>query len=143
MTMPITATRRLQFAMGHRVHGHESKCRHLHGHNFVAFVTAAADELDAVGRVIDFGVLKDRIGGWIDREWDHGFVVWQNDAEARRALATVDGQKAYLLPVNPTAENLADHLLRVIGPQTLARTGVRLVKVTIFETENGIAEATL
>jgi 6-pyruvoyltetrahydropterin/6-carboxytetrahydropterin synthase len=143
MTMPITATRRLQFAMGHRVHGHESKCRHLHGHNFVAFVTAAADELDAVRRVIDFGVLKDRIGGWIDREWDHGLVVWQNDAEARSALATVDGQKAYLLPVNPTAENLADHLLRVIGPQTLAGTGVRLVKVTIFETENGIAEATL
>ncbi len=141
--MPITATRRLQFAMGHRVHGHEGKCRHLHGHNFVAFVTAEAEELDAVGRVIDFGVLKERVGGWIDREWDHGFVVWEDDAEARGALARVDGQKAYLLPVNPTAENLADHLLRVVGPRTLAGTGVRLVKVTIYETENGIAEATL
>ena len=111
--MPITATRRIQFAAGHRVFGHEGKCRHLHGHNFVAFVTAAAEDLDAVGRVIDFGVLKERIGGWIEREWDHGFVVWQDDAEARRALALVDGQKTYLLPANPTAENLADHLLRV------------------------------
>src|SRR5262249_22784820 len=55
----ITATRRIQFAAGHRVFGHEGKCRYLHGHNFVALVTAAADDLDAVGRVIDFGVLKE------------------------------------------------------------------------------------
>ena len=100
----ITATRRIQFAAGHRVFGHEGKCRYLHGHNFVAFLTAAADDLDAVGRVIDFGVLKERVGGWIERAWDHGFVVWQDDAEARRALALVDGQKTYLLGANPTAD---------------------------------------
>ena len=127
----------------HRVAGHEGKCRWLHGHNFVAFVTAAADDLDAVGRVIDFGVLKERVGGWIEREWDHGFVVGQGDAEAQRALAAVAGQKVFVLPSNPTAENLAEHLLRVVGPQVLAGTGVRLVKVTLHETENGIAEATL
>jgi 6-pyruvoyltetrahydropterin/6-carboxytetrahydropterin synthase len=139
----ITATRRIQFAAGHRVFGHEGKCRHLHGHNFVAFLTAAAADLDAVGRVIDFGMLKERIGGWIEREWDHGFVVWRDDAEARQALAQVAGQKTYLLPANPTAENLADHLLHVVGPAVLADTGVRLVKVTLYETENGIAEATI
>jgi 6-pyruvoyltetrahydropterin/6-carboxytetrahydropterin synthase len=55
----------------------------------------------------------------------------------------VQGQKTYLLAGNPTAENLADHLLRVVGPDILAGTGVRLVKVTLHETENGIAEATL
>jgi 6-pyruvoyltetrahydropterin/6-carboxytetrahydropterin synthase len=139
----ITATRRIQFAAGHRVFGHEGKCRHLHGHNFIALVTAAAEDLDAVGRVIDFGVLKERIGGWIEREWDHGFVVWREDAEAQRALAQVSGQKTYLLPTNPTAENLADHLLRTVGPDALAGTGVRLVRVTLHETENGIAEASL
>jgi len=139
----ITATRRIQFAAGHRVFGHEGKCRYLHGHNFVALVTATADDLDAVGRVIDFGVLKERIGGWIERAWDHGFIVWQDDAEARRALEAVEGQKTFLLAGNPTAENLADHLLRVVGPDMLAGTGVRLVKVTLHETENGIAEATL
>ena len=139
----ITATRRIQFAAGHRVFGHEGKCRYLHGHNFTAFLTAAADDLDAVGRVIDFGMLKARIGGWIEREWDHGFIIWQDDAEARDALACVSGQKTYLLPSNPTAEHIADHLLRVVGPETLQGTGVRLVKVTVHETENGIAEATL
>jgi len=139
----VTVTRRLQFAMGHRVYGHEGKCRHLHGHNFVAFVTASATSLDEVGRVIDFGVLKERIGGWIDREWDHAFVVWDGDAEARAALERVAGQRIYLLPSNPTAENLADHLLKFVGPRVLAGTDTRLVKVTLYETENGIAEVTL
>ncbi len=139
----ITATRRLQFCAGHRVHGHEGKCRHLHGHNFVVFLTAASADLDDVGRVIDFGVLKERVGGWIEREWDHGFLVWRDDVEAQRALASVSGQKTYVMPGNPTAENLANHLLRVVGPATLEGTGVRLVKVTLHETENGIAEATL
>jgi len=83
------------------------------------------------------------VGGWVDREWDHGFLVWERDAEARAALAQVAGQKIYVLPANPTAENIADHLLRVVGPETLAGTGVRLVKVTVYETENGLAEATL
>ena len=139
----LTATRRLQFAMGHRVYGHEGKCSHLHGHNFVVFVTATAVMLDTVGRVIDFGVLKERVGGWIEREWDHGFVIWEGDAEARSALDRVAGQRIYLLPTNPTAENLADHLLRVVGPLVLAGTDTQLVKVTLYETENGIAEATL
>lgn len=139
----ITATRRLQFCAGHRVHGHEGKCRHLHGHNFVVFLTAASADLDDVGRVIDFGVLKERVGGWIEREWDHGFLVWRDDQEAQRALSSVAGQKTYVMPGNPTAENLANHLLRVVGPLVLEGTGVRLVKVTLHETENGIAEATL
>ncbi len=42
----ITATRRVQFCAGHRVHRHESKCRNLHGHNYVAFFTAEAERLD-------------------------------------------------------------------------------------------------
>ena len=53
------------------------------------------------------------------------------------------GQKIYVLSTNPTAENLAEHLLHVVGPQVLAGTDVQLVKITLYETENGIAEATL
>ena len=61
-----SCTRRIQFASGHRVLGHENKCRHIHGHNYVAFIHAEAEQLDSIGRVIDFGVLKDKFGGWID-----------------------------------------------------------------------------
>jgi hypothetical protein len=55
----VLAIRRIPFAAGHRVFQHESKCRNLHGHNYVAVLHARADAgLDALGRVIDFSVLK-------------------------------------------------------------------------------------
>jgi 6-pyruvoyltetrahydropterin/6-carboxytetrahydropterin synthase len=141
----ITATRRLQFAIGHRVHRHESKCRHLHGHNFVFFLTAERTDLgtDDLGRVIDFGVLKKKVGTWLEMHWDHGMVLWEGDDEAVAAVRYVPGQKVFLLPKNPTAENMAAYVLHVVGPDTLKGTGVRLVKVVIHETENGIATATL
>ena len=146
--MPITCTRRIQFCAGHRLLDHEGKCAHIHGHNYVALLTAEAEALDGVGRVIDFAVLKERIGGFIETHWDHGFILNQNDKIMERLLAHADmelehGQKVYFLQVNPTAENLADHLLRCVGPKALEGTGVRLVRVELWETENCRAEVSL
>lgn len=138
----VRATRRLQYAIGHRVKGHEGKCRALHGHNFVFFLTAEREDAgqDALGRVIDFSVLKERLGSWIELTWDHGMVLWDRDEEAIAACRYMPGQKLALLPYNPTAENLALHLLNVVGPELLRSTGVKLVRVVVHETENGIAE---
>jgi 6-pyruvoyltetrahydropterin/6-carboxytetrahydropterin synthase len=139
----ITCTRRIQFCAGHRVFGHEGKCRHLHGHNYVVMLTASADALDNLGRVIDFSVLKARLGGWIDQHWDHGCVIWDGDTEAQAAVLACQPAKLFLLPSNPTAENMADYLLRVVGPEVLADTGIGLTAVRLWETENCYADATL
>ncbi|CAB4138305.1 COG0720 6-pyruvoyl-tetrahydropterin synthase [uncultured Caudovirales phage] len=146
-----TCTRRIQFCAGHRVMGHESKCANLHGHNYVAFFEAEADAaLDQVGRVIDFSVLKSAIGGWIDEKWDHGMILCKDDERAIAAVTSVCGcgslengkaQKLYLMPSNPTAENMAEYLLREICPALLAGTGVTISKVVIWETENCYATA--
>lgn len=136
----VTAVRRIQFCAGHRVHRHESKCRNLHGHNYQAFFHAEADELDELGRVIDFSVLKERMGTWIDENWDHGFVVCKDDTEALAVLRQVTGQKLFVLDVNPTAENMALELLNVVAPMVLAGTGVRMLKVVLWETENCFVE---
>lgn len=143
-----TCTRRIQFCCGHRVSGHESKCAHLHGHNYVVEVTARADGLDGIGRVVDFSVLKERIGGWLEEKWDHGFVLWEKDEHGIEAMAAFRRsaqrpQKIYLMPTNPTAENMADFLLRVICPMVLAGTGVEACRVVVIETENCWAEANL
>lgn len=144
MTRP-TCTRRIQFAAGHRVYRHESKCRNLHGHNYVVFFEAEGIDqpLDDLGRVVDFSVLKEKLGGWVDRHWDHGFLVMRGDAEAQQALACIEGQKLYVMDANPTAENMARHLLRDVAPRVLEGTGVRVVRVILHETENCCAEASL
>jgi 6-pyruvoyltetrahydropterin/6-carboxytetrahydropterin synthase len=138
----LTAVRRIQFCAGHRVQQHESKCRNLHGHNYVAFFHAVSDSgLDALGRVIDFGVMKERLGAFIEEHWDHGFILAREDREAIEAVQRVQGQKLSLLSVNPTAENMAQHLLSEVCPRALEGSGVRIVKVVLWETENCFVEA--
>lgn len=141
----IHAVRRVQFCAGHRVPGHENKCAHIHGHNYVAYFHARAAELDSVGRVIDFSVLKERLGGWIDKHWDHGFIAMDGDYDAVHAVAPFTPrlgveQKLFLLSNSPTAENMASYLLNVVCEQELRGTGVRVDKVVLWETENCFVE---
>jgi 6-pyruvoyltetrahydropterin/6-carboxytetrahydropterin synthase len=133
--------RRLTFCAGHRVSGHESKCRNLHGHNYTAFFHAVPRRgLDHLGRVIDFGVLKQRLNGWLEENWDHGLILWDSDEEAISAARKLPGQKIFLLRANPTAENMAYELLHEIAPVVLADTSVAITKVVLWETENCYAK---
>src|SRR5436853_739224 len=104
----ITITRRFEFDYGHRVLGHEGKCRHLHGHRGVAEVTVQGLELDSLGRVIDFSVLKREVGEWIDNNWDHNILLntqdplWQEVPEESLIFAN---RRPFLFGNrNPTAE---------------------------------------
>lgn len=130
----ITCTRRFQWAMGHRVYRHEGKCRHLHGHNYVALVTVQAPELDELGRVVDFGELKERVGGWIEKYLDHGFAVYGQDSEALQAVLSVPEQKVLVLGINPTAENLAEFLADRAAREL--SSALTVTEVTVWETEN-------
>src|SRR5574343_934840 len=70
-----------EICAGHRVVGHESKCRHLHGHNYVFHfhVAPITVPLDDIGRVIDFSVVKSTLCQWLENNWDHRFLHWEND----------------------------------------------------------------
>lgn len=142
----VTCTRRLTFCAGHRVYGHESKCSNLHGHNYVVEVTAEA-ELDSIGRVIDFSVIKELLGRWLEDNWDHGFVVFTEDDKVISILRSIDTshgtQKYYIMPANPTAENMAGYLLKRICPMLFSSRGVKVTKIVLHETENCYATATL
>ena len=135
--------RRIKFCAGHRLLRHGGKCENFHGHNYVADFSVEGEEQDDVGRVIDFSDLKKRVKGWIDENWDHGFLIHQEDENARTALQMVEPCRLYLLPYNPTAENMAKYLLEEICPQVLAGSGVRAYQVRIWETDEAYAEASV
>jgi len=135
----ITAERYHDISTGHRVVGHENKCRHLHGHNYRIHFVCEADQLDSVGRVIDFGVIKEKLCMWVENYWDHKFLAWEQDPVMKVACDHMQGDEFFnpsvvFVPFNPTAENMAQHLVEVIGPQQLAGTSVTLVSVRIEET---------
>lgn len=169
--MSYTVIRSHEICAGHRVVGHESKCRHLHGHNYKFHFKVAPKvphrvmsetefatlkQLDSVGRVIDFSVVKTTLCQWLEANWDHKFLHWEQDmlinglkccietdTQSERGWPTFgegdEDLKAFndslvSLPFNPTAENLAAYMVEVIGPLLLDEHGVQLVECTIEET---------
>ena len=136
---------------GHRVYGHESKCAHLHGHRYVVTVTLRSRDLDDVGRVVDFGDLVSTIGEWLLTNWDHGLVLFAKDpfvelfacpaiqspVSTRHPILQTElsRQKMFILPTNPTAENMAQYLMDEVVPD-LIPGGVFCSRVTVQETPN-------
>ena len=144
--MSMTIMRRIKFCAGHRLYKHGGKCEFFHGHNYVADFYVTGDTVDSVGRVIDFAQLKTVFKGWIDEHWDHGFVLAENDDNGIQAIKQVEPCKFYVLPYNPTAENMARYLLEKVSPQLIAQCNgydVQVTKVVIWETEDAFAEASL
>jgi len=139
----IQALRRIHFCAGHRLLEHGGKCENLHGHNYVADVYVTASEVDSVGRVVDFAEIKRVFKGWIDDHWDHGFILCDRDHTAIQAVRSVSPHKLYLMSHNPTAENIARHLLEVVSPKLLdAFPGhsLRVARVSIWETKETCAD---
>jgi 6-pyruvoyltetrahydropterin/6-carboxytetrahydropterin synthase len=159
----ITATRYHDFCAGHRVAGHENKCAQLHGHNYRVHFTLTTEiihesiplkdyELDTLGRVIDFSVIKEKLCMWLERNWDHKFLAWEQDeymhllertieqlcpvnyGEAYHPVAHMLDNSVIYVPFNPTAENMAKYLIEEVGPRQLEGTGVELIKVVVDET---------
>lgn len=153
MSPAIVASRYHDISCGHRVVGHEGKCSLLHGHNYrIHFCCSCyynSSVLDSVGRVIDFSVMKSLLCMWLEENWDHKFLYWEQDPIVKAIIDTLH-PVAGILPslddrnkiqesfvkvaFNPTAENMAKYLLEVIGPQQLSGTGIKLVKVIVEET---------
>lgn len=138
--MAITCTRRLEFDAAHRVMEHESKCKFLHGHRYVVEATFRAENLDKQGRVVDFGIIKEKLGGWIDTHWDHTAILHQEDKPLGARLEEATGQTVYYLPCNPTAENIAHYLFAHICPDMFKDHGVECVAIRVHETPNCYAD---
>ena len=129
----IQAVRYHDICAGHRVVGHEGKCKNLHGHNYRFHFTVEAQELDSVGRVIDFSVIKEKLCVWLEENYDHKMILWNKDPDLKD-LRRINPSGIYQVPFNPTAENIAKHFVEVVAPSRLAGTGAVLVKLVIEET---------
>ena len=136
----ITCTRKIEFDAAHRVMNHQSNCRMLHGHRYVVEATFV-NELDELGMVIDFGVVKEVLGGWINQNWDHNTILNIKDQELGNQIAKITGQNIYYLNNNPTAENMAEYLRTKICLKLFSDKNIVCQKVKIFETPNCYAKS--
>ena len=87
--MVYCVSKKMEVAGSHQLMlSYESKCRALHGHNWLITVFLASREKNADGMVVDYQRIKEKVHGYLD----HGNF---ND----------------LLPFNPTAENVAEWIV--------------------------------
>ena len=132
--MSVVATRYHDFSAGHKVTGHENKCRHLHGHNYRIHFTVQLDTgLDDIGRVLDFSAIKNRLCDWLESQWDHRFLIYEDDPDVA-VLHRHFPDDLVVTPFNPTAENMARHLVHTVAPVVLDGTGCELVRCVVEET---------
>ena len=120
-------TKVIEFSYGHRLVGHQGKCRHLHGHNGLLEIDVATDALDQLGMVVDFGDLNEIVRTWVNENLDHRMILAKDDPLTPVLVEL--GEPVYLMDASPTAENLA----RLISEAARER-GLNLSEVRLWET---------
>jgi 6-pyruvoyltetrahydropterin/6-carboxytetrahydropterin synthase len=141
-------TRRLEFDAGHRIPNHASQCCHLHGHRYALDIALSGEIVDSEGAaeqgmVMDFSAVKAIANTVLVEQWDHAFLVYRGDHAVVEFLSTLPGHKTVVLPVVPTAENLAAEAFRMLDAAYVNTYGnrLRLHRVRLYETPNNWADA--
>ena len=127
--------------MAHALYGYDGLCKNIHGHSYRLWVTLRGPVLDELGHekdgmVLDFGLLKRLVKPHIIDKYDHSFVLNANSSHANIDLSAFE--KVYLLPYQPTSENLVNDFVSIIKNQL--PDNIELYKVVLSETANSFAE---
>jgi 6-pyruvoyltetrahydropterin/6-carboxytetrahydropterin synthase len=112
----------VDFEAAHCLADYPGKCSRLHGHNWRVEVTVSGPELDELGMLMDFKVLKQ---------------------EVTNVVATLDhyylNELAPFQTVNPTAENIAKYLFINITASLPPAIPVHVVQVKVWESPHSAA----
>jgi 6-pyruvoyltetrahydropterin/6-carboxytetrahydropterin synthase len=128
-----TIVKRLTFCYGHRLMDYGGKCKHPHGHNGVLEIELAGESLDSRGMLVDFGEVKAQLVRFVDEQLDHRMLLRQDDPLIQ-PLSEL-GESPFVMPENPTAENIAKLVYREAKSRSLPIVAVRL-----WETSDAFAE---
>lgn len=111
-------SKRIECAGAHNLKlNYESPCQRLHGHNWIITVHCKSKTLDENGMVVDFKKLKNIVQSRIDHQYVN---------------ETIPG-------INPTAENMARVLAKLISEVVFKQSGGCCYKVEVQESEGNIA----
>lgn len=104
-------SKRLEIAGSHKLNlDYESKCKNLHGHNWIITVHCKSKELNTNGMVVDFTLIKNVVTNYFDHKNINDIYPFTE--------------------INPTAENIAKYICSQIP---------YCYKVEVQESEGNIA----
>lgn len=110
------------FAAAHQLRMVAEKCENLHGHNWKVEVFVRGESLDQAGILMDFGELKNQVGGVVDR-LDHKFL-------------NENGIFGDGFP--PSSENIARYIAETLQNE-IQTPGIRISRVSAWESDTACA----
>lgn len=111
----------MSFNAAHNLKGYRGKCEALHGHNWKVEVTLGSPELDKIGMVEDFTVIKKQLKDVLSL-FDHKYL----------------NRLPYFRKANPTSENIAKIIYGKMKERA-RKTATRIFAVKVWETDNSYA----
>jgi len=114
----IRITKEFRYEGAHALYKYDGKCRNIHGHSYVLYVTVKGTPIDddsncKNGMLLDFSDFKRIVNDTIVEKFDHALVL-RNELPMALELGSAY-EKVVLLDFQPTCENLIVYFASVIS----------------------------
>lgn len=125
-------------SIAHRLVNYNGRCASHHGHSYHFEIELKVAGQQENGISVDFNDFKE-IDNFLQDNWDHAVLVNSSDKSLINFLK-VEKQRYFLLPGNPTAENMCIYLKDLVKNHFKDYNNIVDIKVRIWETETSICE---
>jgi 6-pyruvoyltetrahydropterin/6-carboxytetrahydropterin synthase len=109
------------FNAAHNLREYKGKCENLHGHNWKVEVSLEAEDLNKLGMVEDFTVIKKKLK-LVLKKLDHSHL----------------NEIAYFKKINPTSENIARFIYDGLAKSFKGKR-MKVKAVSVWETDTSCA----
>lgn len=137
----IRVTKEFRFEGAHALKDYDGKCKHIHGHSYILYVTIMGEPLDDLnsaknGMVMDFSILKQIVNENIVEKLDHALLLRFDSplieelSESYCNIVVTDFQ--------PTCENLVIYIAKLISDRLPEK--ISLHSIRLYETATSYVE---
>ncbi len=137
----IQITKIFRFEMAHAIAGYDGKCKNIHGHSYVLYVTVSSAEeqaayIPSTGFVFDFKDLKKIVNETVIGKLDHQLVLSRQYLNLHPGFQSAENLLEW--EMEPSAENIVFYVAQILQKAFPAHIG--LVKLQLYETADSYAE---
>lgn len=139
----IRITKEFQFEMAHALWNYDGKCKNVHGHTYILYVSVLGEPINDPkspknGMVMDFGDLKKIIKEEIFDKHDHFVAVNGNSPHANINFEEFNIEQVQRKNYQPTCENMVIEFVDVI--KSRLPQNAELMMLRLYETQTSFAE---
>jgi len=139
----IRITKEFQFEMAHALWNYDGKCKNIHGHTYILYVSLLGEPINddknpKNGMVMDFGNLKKIVNEEIIDKHDHYVAVNGISPHANINFKDFNIDLIQLKNYQPSCENMVIEFVDIIKSKLPEK--IELVMLRLYETKTSFAE---